>query len=266
MIISSERLFWSVVEAPGVRGGPLPAGLWPLLEDDVPVKPELLFAVGTPIGAGRLLVCAALRGELSGIVADDDVLVPDRVPESIVESIDPSLLNLLVGAFEPAARRRARHQRRLFTAAAALAAAVLVGLGLERRANVWHQEARGLDAAAQSVLASISPSLGWNKDDLAMELLQKKDALPVELRTPGDAAVAVAGLIGGWPSRIPAKAQSISAHGQSASVSVIIPPPGDAAAFIAALKPPEGWKLDEPRLVSVDKATRVNLELRRVAP
>ena len=41
---------------------------------------------------------------------------------------------------------------------------------------------------------------------------------------------------------------------------------GTAAEFIAALKPPEGWRLDEPRLVSVDKATRVNIELRKASP
>lgn len=264
MNIPSERLFWSVVDAPGVRGGPLPAGLWPMLEDDVPVNPELLWAVGTPIDGQRLLVCAALRSDLNTSTAD--VLIPDRVPASIGESVDTSRLDLLVGAFEPVASRKARQRRHQITAAAALVSAALVGIGLERRAGAWHEEARSSNAAAQSVIASISPSLGWGKDNLAMELLQKQQAVPVELRAPGDAALAIAGLIGRWPTQIPSKTQSISVTGETASISVLVPPPGDAAAFIAALKPPQGWKLEEPRLVSVDKATRVNLELRRVAP
>jgi len=264
MNMPSERLFWSVVDAPGVRGGPLPAGLWPMLEDDVPVNPELLWAVGTPIDGQRLLVCAALRSDLDTTIAD--MLTPDRVPASIGESVDPSRLNLMVGVFEPVASREARQRRHLISAAAGLVAAVLVGIGLERRADVWREEARTSDAAARSVIGSISPSLGWGKDDLAMELLQKQQAVPVELRAPGDAALAIAGLIGRWPTQIPSKTQSISVTGATASMSVLVPPPGDAAAFIAALKPPEGWKLEEPRLVSVDKATRVNLELRRVAP
>lgn len=264
MIIPAERLFWSVLDAPGIKGGSLPAGLWPLLEDDVPVNTELVWAVGTPIDNQRHLVCAALRSELTSIVAHDGVLTPDRVPELVVESIEPSLLNLLVGTFEPAPIRKARQRRRLAVAAVALVSAILLGVGLERRSGVWHQEAKDLDAAAQQVIASISPSLGWNRDDLAMELVQKKEGLPVELKPPGDAALAVAGLIGRWPTQIPAKPQSISASGASASVSVLVF--GDAATFIAALKPPDGWMLEEPRLVSVDKATRINLELRRIAP
>ncbi len=264
MIISAERLYWSVVEAPGVKGGPLPAGLLPRIEDDLPVDAELTWAVGTPIDGGRLLVCAALRSELGGV--HDGVLIPDRVPEFVTSPVDPSLLNLLVGPFEPVATRKARQRRHLIAAAAALAAAVLIGVGLERRAGAWHQEAQQTKAATQSVIGSVSPSLGWSEDDLTMELLQRSQALPVELRAPGDAALALAGLIGRWPTQIPVKPQSISATGSSASVSLLVPPPGDAAAFIAALSPPEGWKLEEPRLVSVDKATRINLELRRVAP
>ncbi len=266
MIIPAERLFWSVVEAPGVKGGALPAGLWPLIEDDLPVEAELAWAVGTPIDGDRLLVCAALKSELIEAAAPDGVLIPDRVPDFDANVVDLSLLNLLGGPFEPVTARKARQQRHVMTAAAALVAAILIGVGFERRAGVWHREALDTNAVTQSVIGAVAPSLGWNKDDLAMELLQRTQVTPVELRAPGDAAVALAGLIGRWPAQIPAKPQSILASGNSASVSVLIPPPGDAAAFIAALTPPEGWKLEEPRLVSVDKATRINLELRRVAP
>lgn len=265
MNFPAERLFWSVVEAPGVPGGALPAGLWSALEDDVPVNPELVWAVGAPIDGQRLLVCAALRSDLAAIVTDDGVLTPDRIPESVMSAHGDAhkQLNLLVGAFEPVALRNARRRRHLRTAVAGLLCAVLVGIGLERRASAWNTQARDLDAATRSVVASVSPSLGWSRDDLEMELRQRKEAAPAALNVPGDAALALGALIARWPVQIPAKPQSISASANSASLSVLIPPPGDAATFISALKPPEGWSLDEPRLVSVDKATRINLELRK---
>lgn len=263
--IPMQRLYWSIVEAPGVRAGPLPPGLWPLLEDDVPLDASLLWAVGAPIDKRNLLVCAALKSELALLqVTQDGTVTPEQVPPWAEFSVDPSTFNLLVGPFEPVSIRTRRHKRRLIHASLALVTALLVSLGLERRARVWCEESRLLDAEAQSVLASVSPSLGWSKDDLALELLERTQAGPVTVRTAGDAALAVAGLIGRWPAHIPSKAQTISAGGESASATVLVP--GDAAEFIAALKPPEGWRLDEPRLVSVDKATRVNIELRKASP
>lgn len=268
MNFPAERLFWLVVEAPGIRRGALPAGLWSALEDDLPVNPELVWAVGAPIDGQRLLVCAALKSDLAEIVADDGVLTPDHVPESIIVGHDDARvqLNLLVGSFEPVPLRNARRRRHLLTAVAALFSAALAGIGLERRAAVWDRESRDLDAAGRSVVASVSPSLGWSRDDLAMELRQRKEAAPAVLNVPGDAALALAALIARWPVHIPAKPQSIASSGNSASFSVLIPPPGDAAMFLAALKVPEGWSLEEPRLVSLDEATRINLELRRSTP
>lgn len=266
MNIPAERLFWSVVDAPGAGGrcGSVPAGVWPLIEDDLPVKPELMWAVGTPIEGQRLLVCAALRRDLEVVNSDDGTLTPDRVPETFALSVDPAQLNLLVGLFEPHSLRRARRNRRLFAAVAALVSAALIGVGLERRAGVWHRETRDMDTATQSVLASLAPTPGWTTDDMAMELVQRRGTDTVAFNAPGDAALAVAALLACWPTHVLSKPQSMVASGDTASVSVLVP--DNAAAFIAALKPPEGWKLEEPRLVSVDKATRVNLELRRVTP
>lgn len=264
MNIPAERLFWSIVEAAGVRAGPLPAGLWPLLEEDVPVDPNLLWAVSAPIDEHRLLICAALKADLSALSPPDGVLTPDHVPDVISSSVDPASLNLLVGEFEPVHLRTSRQRRRLTSAAAWLLSATLIGVGLERRSSAWREESHNAATAAQSVIASLSTSLGWSRDDLALELVQRRQAAPPDLHIPGDAALAIAGLLESWPTRIAAKTQSISASGEVASISVLIS--GDAAAFISAIRPPEGWKLQEPRLIGVDTSTRINLELRRAIP
>ncbi len=263
MIIPCERLFWCVVDAPSVRGGALTAGLWPLLEDELPVPIEHVWAVSTPIDGARLLICAALKSELRALCAQGGTLTPDKTPP-FAASVDPLLLNLLVGPFEPAAERTARRQRRWFSAAAALVTAALLGVGLERRTAFWLEEARGADAAVSSAISSLATKPGWSKDDLAMELLERRQAAPIEVPTPGDAALAVAALIGRWPAQIPGRPQSISASGDTAAATVLVP--GDAAAFVAGLKPPEGWRLDEPHLASVDKVTRVSLQIRRATP
>ena len=57
-----ERFYWSVLEAPGVRRpGPLPPGLLPEFQEDLPVPVEEVHAVSVPTGDGRLVVCAAPR-------------------------------------------------------------------------------------------------------------------------------------------------------------------------------------------------------------
>jgi hypothetical protein len=50
----------------------------------------------------------------------------------------------------------------------------------------------------------------------------------------------------------------VSEAGATVSVSV----EGDPTPFLKAMKPPPGWGMDEPRLNSADKLTRLTLQLR----
>jgi len=259
-----NRVFWSIIEARGVKAGPIPDGLWPLLEDDLPVSAEQVFAVGAPLDQDRLLVCAALKDEITAAAGTSESLTPDEIPEWVGIRIDPARFNMLVGSFEPRAKRVARQHRRLRAAAAVLIAAIFVAVGLERRARAWNTETDRCNAAALPTLAPISTSLGWGRDDLAMELKQRRESAPLTVKVPPDASLVIASILGRWPIQVPAKAQAMLAAGDSASVSVLVL--GDPATFIAALKPPDGWKIEEPRIVSVDKSTRITLELRRAAP
>jgi hypothetical protein len=259
-----DRFFWAVVEAPGIKPGPLPVGLLPAIEDDVPQPPESIWAVVAPIDAEKHLVCAVRRADLAALDPGTITLTPESLPEFVGTAITPGHLNLLVGEFEPSSERRRRIRTRARTAAAALACIALVAIGLMRRASVWNADAAASQAAAHALVESLSPSLGWNEADLVMELKNRKQAAPQELRAPGDAPASMAGLISRWPTQVPSKPQGMLVTGDSASVSVTVP--GDPAVFLSALKAPEGWTIQEPRLAAVDKATRLTLEFRRNHP
>ncbi len=254
--VPADRLFWSVIEARGVRAGALPEGLWPLIDDDLPLDASLLWAVGTPADDGQFVVCAVRRDELDPASASL-TLTPESIPEYIRASKDA--FNFLVGQYEPSPIRRARFRLHLAAAACTLLAAGLTAIGLSRRASSWEMVAGSAQHAANSLIASVARAPNWTKDDIALELMQRRHAGPSEPAPPADAALTLAEVIARWPTHVPGRAQSISATGTDASISVTLT--GDVQPFLAALKPPEGWTLDEPRLASIDKATRLNLEL-----
>jgi hypothetical protein len=258
--IPADRLFWSIVDASGIRAGRAPSGLWPLVEEDVPVDPEQLWGIAAPIDDLCIAVCAIRKVDLIDFAPGAVSLTPESVPEFIPAPSE--VFNFLVGEHEPRVARRARLRRHLFAAACILLSAALIATGLSRRTAAWNAEALAARNATDGVIASIAPHPDWSRDDLALELMQRRQAVPAELAPPADAAEALAGVIANWPTQVANRPQAISASGVSASISVTVP--GDAQAFLAALKPPEGWRLNEPRLAAVDKVTRLNLELRKV--
>ncbi|MBX3378329.1 MAG: hypothetical protein KF678_15140 [Phycisphaeraceae bacterium] len=257
--VPADRLFWSIIDAPGVRAGRIPAGLWPLIEDDIPVDAGQLWAVGAPIDPGRIAVCAIRKIDLTDLALGALILTPESIPDFI--PLPPTSFNFLIGQHEPRPIRRARLRRHLAAAACTLLAVSLFAIGLSRRTSSWNAEAIAAQSAADTVIASIAPSPNWSRDDLTLELMQRRQAAPPDLAPPADAAEALAAVIARWPMQVPSKPQAISASGTSASISVTIP--GEPQTFLAALKAPEGWRLDEPRLAAIDKATRLNLELRK---
>jgi hypothetical protein len=264
VIWPAEKFFWTVAEAPGIKPGPLPAGLCPALEDDAPVPAESLWPVVTPIDAERVLVCAVRRSDLTDLDPRTLKLTPESLPDFVGSAILPDQLNLLIGEFEPRSLRRHRIRSQARTAAAALVCIALVAIGLVRRTSAWSDDATASQAAAHALVQSLAPSLGWSDADLVLELQTRRQAVPQDLKAPGDASASIAALIGRWPTQVPARPQGLLVTGDSASVSVTVP--GDPAAFLSALKAPEGWTLQEPRLAAVDRATRLTLEFRRNHP
>lgn len=258
----ADRFYWALLEAPGVkRTGELPAGLLPMLEEDAPADTADLHAVCVPLSDGRLAVCAAEKSELSEVSSEAPSLTPDALPPFIDwPGVTPERFNLLVGSFEPRPLRTARLKRHAFAAAVVLACGLLITIGLQRRATRWTERAESARAAAAGVAAEFTQS--GRADDLAAEaarLRGTRDAL-ARAAPPPDASLALAAVLHAWPANVPSKPQSISVGQSGVSISVSVE--GDAAAFLRAFSPPRGWTLDEPRLNTADKVTRLALQLR----
>lgn len=258
----ADRFYWAVLDAPGVkRTGQLPAGLLPMLEEDAPADAADLHAVCVPITDGRLAVCIAERSHLAEIPPDVLTFTPASLPLFIDGlGVMPESFNLLVGSFEPRPIRTRRIKRHAFAVAAVILCGLLVVVGLHRRASRWDERAESARSAAARIAASVTPSS--RPSDLAAEaarLRGTRDALAKTVPPP-DASLALAAVLHAWPANVPSKPQSISVSSTSVSISVSVE--GDAAAFLKAFTPPPGWTLDEPRLNTADKVTRLALQLR----
>jgi hypothetical protein len=258
----SDHFYWALLDVPGVkRTGELPVGLLPMLDEDAPIDSADLHAVCVPIADGRLAVCAIEKSELSVVPPDTLALTPDALPPFIESpGITPERFNLLVGSFEPRPIRTARIKRHAFAAAAVLLCGLLIAVGLHRRAARWGERAGSARSAAARLAEIVSP--GGRPEELATEaarLRGTRDAL-AKAAPPPDASVALAAVLHAWPANVPSKPQSISVGQSGVSISVSVE--GDAAAFLKAFAPPPGWMLDEPRLNTADKVTRLALQLR----
>jgi len=259
----SARFYWSVLDGfDGLRPGSVPQGVLAIFEDEVPVPVEELWTIGAPSGDGRLILCAVPRSELGSLDPGAMSLTPDSIPG--FADLDPSLFNLLVGDFEPVHLRRARRRRHAAFAGTVVMCVCLLGIGFSRRAAAWNEEAAQARQESKDLVASVSPSGLWTKDDLAMEVMKKRGEIHTDFKPPGDAALALSSVMSHWPTDVPAKALGIAATGDSASLSVTVP--GEPGMFLSALKAPAGWRMDEPRLTAIESATRLSLEFRRTEP
>jgi hypothetical protein len=249
----AERFYWCVLDAPGwMKTGVPPPGMLQRLEDELPVPPAEVHAVGTPLPDGRLLVCAARRDELEGVRALS--LTPESLPD-FVDGGDPSRLNLLVGAFEPAVVSGTRTRTHLVAAAAVLACGLAISAGLLRRASSWSGAAAALEREAAALTPPGAAEALTDQIAAAREAAQVAGAVGAP-----DSALALAAVLSGWPSSVACSPQSIAVDRSGASISVAVE--GDPEPFLSALRPPPGWRLDEPRLVNVGATNRVSLKLR----
>ncbi|MFN7021600.1 MAG: hypothetical protein ACK4WH_09770 [Phycisphaerales bacterium] len=260
----AERFYWTVLDAPGLRqAGELPMGLLMLFQEDLPVELDTLHAVGVPLADGRVAVCAAERSELAAIPADCLSLMPESVPAFIGgEGVAPAHFNLLIGSFEPRPIRMDRMERHAFAAGAVLLCGLLLAVGLHRRASHWRDLAGSANAAVRH-LARTAGQTGRPVDLTAeaARLRGTREAL-AKAAPPPDAALSLAAVLRAWPASAPSRPQSISVSPTAVAVSVSIE--GDPAAFLKAFAPPAGWTLDEPRLNTADKVTRLSFQLRSV--
>jgi hypothetical protein len=255
----TDRFFWAMLDAPGVRAGVLPSGLEADLQEALPVPVETLHAVCVP-ARGGVLVCAARRDELQGLGPDVLSVRPEAVPACVASTSEAP--ELMTGSFEPLAFKRERSRRHLLVAASVLLACGLISLGFERRAGSLMEQGRAASAAELELTARVTSSrearsLGAQLDQ-ARRSLESDKAL-----TPPDAAEALAAVLTVLPNEVEFEASSISIN--PSAMSLVLTTKEDARQLLAAVRAPQGWRLDEPRLTTLPNATRVNLSMRRAA-
>jgi hypothetical protein len=216
-----------------------------------------------PLVEGRLAVCAAERSELASLPADTLSLTPECLPAFLeCEGVAPDRFNLLVDSFEPRPLRVARIKRHAVAAGVVLLCGLLLAVGLHRRASHWRELADHANAAAAQLAGAIGPT--DRPADLAAaaaRLRGTRDAL-AKAAPPPDASLSLAAVLRAWPSSAPSKPQSISISPTAVAVSVSME--GDPAAFLKAFAPQTGWTMEEPRLNTADRVTRLSLQFRPV--
>jgi hypothetical protein len=260
----AERFSWSILEAPQWRrAGVLPSGMLPALEEDLPRAAEGLHAVAAPMGDGRLLVCAADESEIESLGEGILSLTPETLPAFAGAGVEPGALNLLVGVHEPRALRRARAKRHLLAAASVLLTSALLAAGLVRRERALESDAAAAREASAQLLRTLSPA--GSPEAVALEVARQRrlSEAAARVRPAPDAALALASLLRAWPATVSSKPQSLAVSESGATISVAVD--GDATPFLKALKAPQGWSLEEPRLNTADRVTRLTLQLRMAA-
>lgn len=257
----TNHFYWAILDAPGVRrAGPIPAGLLPLLEDDVPANADDLHAVGVPLAGGRLGVCVAEATALRAIPPGVLSLTPEALPPFLAsQGLSPDQFNLLAGAFEPQPLRRRRFHRHAFAAGTVALCAALLAVGLHRRTAHWESYTHDARAASQTIAAEAASVPPHQLAAQASRVRGTLDALAKAAPSP-DASIALAAVLRAWPTSIPNKPQSITTNAAGISISVTLE--GEPAAFLDAFNPPQGWTLDEPRVNTADTVSRLALQLR----
>ncbi len=305
-----DRLYWSILDVPPgtrIRPGPLPIGLRPLFEEDVPLEPAAagsiaaenahsasdLHVVCTPLSRGRVLACGAPRAQLLEAATSTEhprpvetltpACFPAFIDHELLQSAAPSeqpsttdastlaaSLNLLIGDLEPSHLRAARLRRHIILLVAALLACAFILIGLERRIQHDHALAAQSLAAADTRLEDLGRSLNLPVRltpatlPSVVAIAQRSADAAARLHAPTDTAPHLAALLAVWP-RPPATNDPLppwvciiqSLHVDADSIGITCSVEGDTPLFLKSLSAPPGFTLDEPRLTSAGRSTRL---------
>ncbi|MBK9189391.1 MAG: hypothetical protein IPM33_10600 [Phycisphaerales bacterium] len=258
----TNRFYWATLDAPGVRRvGPIPTGLLPLLEDDVPANADDLHAVGVPLSGGRLGVCAAeaaaLRAVPPGVLSLTPEALPSlpRQPGSQPRSVQPARGGVRTAAAASPSFPSPRVRRGNSGALRGVAR----GRPAPARTAHWESYTHDARTASQTIAAEAASVPPHQLAAQASRVRGTLDALAKAAPSP-DASIALAAVLRAWPTSIPSKPQSITTNAAGIAISVTLE--GEPAAFLDAFTPPQGWMLDEPRVNTVDKVSRLALQLR----
>lgn len=275
VLIPSDRLYWSLVEAPGLptdRRGRLrvpSAVLAELMQSDLPVEATQVHAVGVRLDAGWALLCAADHEALRGLPEGVQTAIPNEAPAWTGVAPTSSLvaaLNLLSGVFEPTSLR---HQRARLYRSVTFAAAImllLVCVGTWRREQAYATFSRLAQKQADSTLMKADPSAATPSAAM-LHLRAQREHLQSAVasfaanstRCP-DAAITLAGLLSSWPASDETRTELISLAPTAGTIIMVTE--ADPKTLVTGFRAPPGWKLDEPRIAATRDGTQITLQMK----
>jgi len=281
-----DKLFWAVLEAAAHRGPrsarPLTPGELLLLEPELPVPQDQVHAVALPMargggrgtenrghGNGVVLAIAARHADLDALDPRIVHLSPASIPACVREAMnalgidettDLSSINLLVGARTPDVVRRGRQRMHALAALLTLALVLVASVGLHRRVRHWTALAAS-DAQQASDLVRAALGSSGDADQLFLTVGRERSLAQrrAAIERPRDAALDLAGTLSAWPSSASAQVHALTVN--SAGVALSLSTEGDPTPFLASLKLPARWTLEEPRLNTLQQTTRVSLTM-----
>lgn len=297
----ARRFYWarldvSALPEHGLRRRPTFAQLSYLFETVLPLPVEKLQVTFAPIRDARspagsaYLACGIERDKLrTELPVGAVTLTPGDLHEvealravgEVEPGVDPGVLNLLHGDFEPGAIRRLRTRSMVELVAAVLVVAALITIGLQRRGQALMADAatwRGVEAAIyEETLGPDSLHAAQPQPvQLTVELRRLRQTRLTDQSTDGSAPLGgragggggagtggggdvigvLADLLRLWPDTN-ALTQSLSITTGRITVRAAVPDAAQAQVLIEAIEPLPGWQLQQPAI----RAGRDGLDL-----
>ncbi|MBA2482359.1 MAG: hypothetical protein H0V44_16985 [Planctomycetes bacterium] len=225
--IAADRLYWSVIP----QGAHLREGVRRFrFEQVLPVPVESLHTATAITAHGDAVLIGIDRDQLAADLArlggsSDDTwrLIPDALPAHVLSAgIDADIatrLNLLTGAYEPAARRRLRHLAVAVPIVAMVLTAVLMVIGTQRRQNALQQHAAEVRHATETMITAALPPSASGLDPqvrLTMEVRRLSQARhgQADLDRYQDVAASLAACLKRWPADLRTRVETLTATPQ----------------------------------------------------
>lgn len=267
----ADEFYWAVLDTSVLRSRRRPKELGFLFEAELPVTIDEVQAAYVPLSGDRCLACGIDRARLDDVDAGAILLNPDSIPALLETDVKPEQLNLLTGDFEPLpVRRLARLWRGGILSGLAVCAMLLV-IGMHRRAGAAGDTAQTINSATTMVLGEV---LGRTVTDAevarARLMLRARLAELRQTRQTGlssddttDVSGTLAAVCAAWPRELVTKIDSCAVTTNVIAISGAVPTTDDAQRLADALAEIAGWDLQQPSVESTRNTIRVSLRLTR---
>ncbi len=267
----ADEFYWAVLDTSVLGSRRRPKQLGFLFEAELPVTIDEVQAAYVPLSGDRCLACGIDRSRLVAIESEAVVLNPASIPALLEADVEPEQLNLLTGDFEPLpVRRLARLWQGSILSAMAVCAMLLV-IGMHRRAGAAGDAAQQINLATTMVLGE---ALGRNVTDadvtrarliLRSRLAELRQTRQTDLSSDNatDVSGTLAAVCAAWPSELAAKIDSCVVTTNVIAISGAVPTTDDAQQLAEALGSIAGWDLQQPSVESTRNTIRVSLRLTR---